>query len=303
MTARISAYGPGYHARADDGRPRLVGLFGRRRRFPGRRRDVQQQRCLPGARRRRDVPVLPRDARREGRHARPRQQLRLASPASSAPTRSPPTPMAETMKLCVSCKACRRECPTGVDMARMKIEVSAARAAKRGLTLHDRLVGYLPRYAPIAARLPWLFNLRDVLPGAAVLSERLAGFSARRSLPRWRSDWFRDAPSPPPGGGKSQGESPREGVAAPPRRLPSPLVGEGRGGGSRGDGTAAPHSSPTPTPDPSPQGGGGTRTPRSCRPPTPSTATSSGRGPAQQLRRRSPGGWRLSCSRRRNAQG
>ncbi|HXW23925.1 MAG TPA: FAD-linked oxidase C-terminal domain-containing protein, partial [Xanthobacteraceae bacterium] len=60
--------------------------------------------------------------------------------------------MAETMQLCVSCKACRRECPTGVDMARMKIEVQAARAAKYGLSLHDRVVGYLPRYAPIAAR-------------------------------------------------------------------------------------------------------------------------------------------------------
>ncbi len=41
--------------------------------------------------------------------------------------------MAETMKLCVSCKACKRECPTGVDMARMKIEVLAARAKLRGL--------------------------------------------------------------------------------------------------------------------------------------------------------------------------
>jgi FAD/FMN-containing dehydrogenase/Fe-S oxidoreductase len=100
--------------------------------------------------------------------------------------------MAETLKLCVSCKACRRECPTGVDMARMKIEVAAARAAKHGLSLHDRLVGYLPRYAPYAARMPWLLNLRDVLPGAGKLSEAIAGFSARRSLPRWRSDWFRD---------------------------------------------------------------------------------------------------------------
>src|SRR5580692_6048293 len=105
--------------------------------------------------------------------------------------------MAETMKLCVSCKACRRECPTGVDMARMKIEVQAARAAKHGVSLHDRLVGYLPRYAPLAARLPWLLNLRDALPGAAAFSERIAGFSARRSLPRWRNDWFRDSsPSP-----------------------------------------------------------------------------------------------------------
>jgi Fe-S oxidoreductase len=105
--------------------------------------------------------------------------------------------MAETLKLCVSCKACRRECPTGVDMARMKIEVLAARAEKFGLSLHDRLVGHLPRYAPYAARLSWLLNLRDVLPGAAKLSEAIAGLSARRSLPRWRADWFRDDASWP----------------------------------------------------------------------------------------------------------
>src|SRR5215472_1203020 len=40
--------------------------------------------------------------------------------------------VADALSLCVSCKACRRECPTGVDMARMKIEVLAARAAKFG---------------------------------------------------------------------------------------------------------------------------------------------------------------------------
>jgi FAD/FMN-containing dehydrogenase/Fe-S oxidoreductase len=100
--------------------------------------------------------------------------------------------MAETLKLCVSCKGCRRECPTGVDMARMKIEVQAARAAKRGLSLHDRLVGYLPRYAPYAAKVPWLMNLRDAIPGAAKLSELAAGFSAKRPLPKWRTDIFRD---------------------------------------------------------------------------------------------------------------
>jgi FAD/FMN-containing dehydrogenase/Fe-S oxidoreductase len=100
--------------------------------------------------------------------------------------------MAETLRLCVSCKGCRRECPTGVDMARMKIEVQAARAKRRGLSLHDRIVGWLPRYAPLAARMPWLVNLRDQLPGAPTLSQLIGGFSRRRSLPRWRTDWFRD---------------------------------------------------------------------------------------------------------------
>jgi Fe-S oxidoreductase len=103
--------------------------------------------------------------------------------------------MAETLKLCVSCKACRRECPTGVDMARMKIEVLRTRSEKFGLSLHDRLVGYLPRYAPMAAKLSWLLNLRDAIPGAAKLSEVIGGFSAQRSLPKWRSDWFSETGS------------------------------------------------------------------------------------------------------------
>ncbi len=119
--------------------------------------------------------------------------LRLAISGQLGPDALTSDEMAETLKLCVSCKGCRRECPTGVDMAKMKIEVQAARAEKHGLSLHDRLVGYLPRYAPYAAKLPWLLNLRDVIPGAAKLSEAVAGFSAKRSLPRWRSDIFEDA--------------------------------------------------------------------------------------------------------------
>jgi Fe-S oxidoreductase len=98
--------------------------------------------------------------------------------------------MREALSLCVSCKACRRECPTGVDMARMKIEVAAARARAHGLSVRQRLVAYLPRYAPLASRMPWLMNARDAVPGAAWASERMFGFSARRKLPRWRRDVF-----------------------------------------------------------------------------------------------------------------
>ena len=123
--------------------------------------------------------------------------LRLAITGQLGPDALTSDEMAETLKLCVSCKACRRECPTGVDMARMKIEVTAARVAKYGLSLRDRLVGYLPRYAPYAAMLPEVLNLRNVVPLLRTLSERLAGFSARRSLPRWRRDIFKDTPASP----------------------------------------------------------------------------------------------------------
>jgi Fe-S oxidoreductase len=118
--------------------------------------------------------------------------LRLAITGQLGPDALTSDEMAETMKLCVSCKGCRRECPTGVDMARMKIEVQAARAAKKGLSLRDRLVGYMPRYAPYAAMMPWLFNARDRYPALGKLSERFVGLSAKRTLPQWRTDAFRD---------------------------------------------------------------------------------------------------------------
>ena len=100
--------------------------------------------------------------------------------------------MAETMKLCVSCKACKSECPMSLDMAAMKLEVLAARAKIHGVGLRDRLVAHLPRYAPWVARAPWLANLRDRLPGAAWASERLVGLAASRPLPRWRGDIWRE---------------------------------------------------------------------------------------------------------------
>ncbi|WP_272002473.1 FAD-binding and (Fe-S)-binding domain-containing protein [Roseovarius sp. ZX-A-9] len=128
--------------------------------------------------------------------------LRLAISGQLGPDALTSDHMAETMKLCVSCKGCKRECPTGVDMARMKIEVLAARARKHGIGLHDRLVAYLPRYAPIAARLSFVMNLRNRLPGAAKLTERLTGFTATRDLPTWSNRPFTDreaAPHGPPG--------------------------------------------------------------------------------------------------------
>jgi FAD/FMN-containing dehydrogenase/Fe-S oxidoreductase len=117
--------------------------------------------------------------------------LRLAISGKLGPDGLASDSVMEALKLCVSCKGCRRECPTGVDVAKMKIEVMAARAVRGKLTLRDRLIAYLPRYAPLASRLPWLMNLRDRVPGAAWTSEKVAGFSARRPLPIWRSDTFR----------------------------------------------------------------------------------------------------------------
>ncbi|MGH8799924.1 MAG: FAD-binding and (Fe-S)-binding domain-containing protein, partial [Casimicrobiaceae bacterium] len=98
------------------------------------------------------------------------------------------------LDLCVSCKACRRECPTGVDMAKMKIEFLAARHQRHGTALRERLIARLPRYAPALSRFAWLPNMAARIPGAAQLAESLTGLSARRRLPAWRRGFLQREP-------------------------------------------------------------------------------------------------------------
>ncbi len=100
--------------------------------------------------------------------------------------------VADAMSLCVSCKACKRECPTGVDMAKMKIEVLATRFDRHGLTRRDWLVAELPRYARLVAPFAPLVNLRNRIAPLRRFGERITGFSAARPLPIWRRDAFRD---------------------------------------------------------------------------------------------------------------
>jgi Fe-S oxidoreductase len=109
--------------------------------------------------------------------------LRLALSGQLGPEALRSDAVARAMDLCVSCKGCKRDCPTGVDMARMKIEVRSARRMSKGLRLRDRMIGSLPEIAPWARRLPWLFNL-------AGLGQSWIGFAKQRRLPKWRGDTF-----------------------------------------------------------------------------------------------------------------
>jgi FAD/FMN-containing dehydrogenase/Fe-S oxidoreductase len=108
----------------------------------------------------------------------------------------------EAFELCVSCKGCKRECPTGVDMARLKIEFLAADREVRGFSLRDRLVGRLPDYAPWASRLAPVVNALSRFPGVPSLLESFAGFDARRPLPPFASrSWLESQPRAVPSGG------------------------------------------------------------------------------------------------------
>jgi Fe-S oxidoreductase len=116
--------------------------------------------------------------------------LRLAISGQLGPDGLASDALYDTLDLCVGCKGCKRECPTGVDMARMKIEFLHHYHGRHGWPLTERLIAYLPRYAPFAARLALVANLRDRVPFVAALTERLAGLSAKRSLPKWRGRPF-----------------------------------------------------------------------------------------------------------------
>ncbi len=120
--------------------------------------------------------------------------LRLALSGQLGPQAFTGPDMAATMDLCVGCKGCKRDCPTGVDMARMKIEFLHHYKARHGHSLKDRLIAKLPDYARTASRIPWVMNLRDRVPGVAKLTEKMLGLSAKRRLPQWRRDTFWNGP-------------------------------------------------------------------------------------------------------------
>jgi FAD/FMN-containing dehydrogenase/Fe-S oxidoreductase len=96
----------------------------------------------------------------------------------------------DAMDLCVGCKACKRECPTGVDMARMKIEVTHQNNKYHGYRLRDHLIGRLPDYARWASHFSNLLNLRNRYGVLAWLGDQFLGLSQQRKMPHWQTNHF-----------------------------------------------------------------------------------------------------------------
>ena len=114
----------------------------------------------------------------------------------------------QSLELCLACKACSADCPTGTDMATYKAEALHQRYRGRPRPPAHYALGWLPRWAAIAARAPRLANALLGTPGLAAFGARLAGLDPRRvpGLPRLAPttfrEWFASRPGPTHGGGK-----------------------------------------------------------------------------------------------------
>jgi FAD/FMN-containing dehydrogenase/Fe-S oxidoreductase len=110
----------------------------------------------------------------------------------------------EALDLCLQCKACKTECPSQVDMAKLKAEVLYQQYRNRARPMSHLLLGQIFRLNPLAAATAPLTNRALKSPVFKWLLEKAAGIDRRRTLPVFAYDhfrkWFRDHPVDPSAG-------------------------------------------------------------------------------------------------------
>jgi FAD/FMN-containing dehydrogenase/Fe-S oxidoreductase len=111
----------------------------------------------------------------------------------------------EVMDLCLECKGCKAECPSNVDMAKLKYEFLHHYYQANGLPLRNRLFGRIARMNRLGSRLPGLVNWLSGLAPSRWALEKIAGIDRRRPLPSLAAqtftDWFaRRTPAAAPRG-------------------------------------------------------------------------------------------------------
>jgi Fe-S oxidoreductase len=100
--------------------------------------------------------------------------------------------VSEVMDLCIGCKGCRNDCPSGVDMAKLKAEVGHAYHEREGVSLRDRLFANVETVLQLGSALAPLSNWAMDLPGSGWLAEQTIGIAADRDLPSFHRRTFRD---------------------------------------------------------------------------------------------------------------
>ncbi|MBV0922929.1 FAD-binding oxidoreductase [Halomicroarcula limicola] len=98
----------------------------------------------------------------------------------------------EVMDLCIGCKGCAKDCPSEVDMAKLKVEVEHARHEREGASLRERLFANIETVSKAGSALAPLSNWAQRLPGSGVVSEKLLGIARERDLPTFESESFTD---------------------------------------------------------------------------------------------------------------
>ncbi|SER69201.1 FAD-binding and (Fe-S)-binding domain-containing protein [Natrinema salaciae] len=96
----------------------------------------------------------------------------------------------EVLDLCIGCKGCKHDCPSGVDMAKLKAEVSHEYHERNGVSLRDRLFANFETLAKLGSATAPVSNWVASLPGTGLLSEKLLGISSERDLPTFERRTF-----------------------------------------------------------------------------------------------------------------